>query len=75
MAQWLRASTALPQDPSSIPSTHMAAHNCSSSSREPHTHGKTPMHIKEKENLLRVFKVMGKSPWAKDVLHTQSRAS
>ncbi|CAO2645611.1 hypothetical protein LEMLEM_LOCUS27546 [Lemmus lemmus] len=28
MAQWLRALTALPKDPGSIPSTHMAAHNC-----------------------------------------------
>ena len=28
MAQWLRALTALPEDPGSILSTHMAAHNC-----------------------------------------------
>ena len=28
MAQWLRALTVLPEDPSSIPSTHMAAYNC-----------------------------------------------
>ena len=28
MAQQLRALTALPEDPGSIPSTHMAAHNC-----------------------------------------------
>ena len=28
MAQRLRALTALPEDPGSIPSTHMAAHNC-----------------------------------------------
>ena len=28
MAQWLRALTALSEDPGSIPSTHMAAHNC-----------------------------------------------
>ena len=28
MAQWLRALTAPPEDPGSIPSTHMAAHNC-----------------------------------------------
>ena len=28
MAQWLRALDALPEDPGSIPSTHMAVHNC-----------------------------------------------
>ena len=28
MAQWIRALAALPEDPGSIPSTHMAAHNC-----------------------------------------------
>ena len=28
MAQWLRALTALPKDPGSIPSTHMTTHNC-----------------------------------------------
>jgi hypothetical protein len=28
MAQWLRALSILPKDPGSIPSTHMAAHNC-----------------------------------------------
>ena len=28
MAQWLGALTALPEDLGSIPSTHMAAHNC-----------------------------------------------
>jgi hypothetical protein len=28
MAQWLRALSALPEVLSSIPSTHMAAHNC-----------------------------------------------
>jgi hypothetical protein len=28
MAHWLRALTDLPEDQSSIPSTHMAAHNC-----------------------------------------------
>ena len=27
-AQWLRALGALPEDPSSIPSTHMVPHNC-----------------------------------------------
>jgi hypothetical protein len=27
MAQWLRALTALPEVPSSIPSSHMVAHN------------------------------------------------
>jgi len=28
MAQWLRPPTALPENLGSIPSTHMAAHNC-----------------------------------------------
>jgi hypothetical protein len=28
MAQWLRALTALPENQGSIPSTHMAIHNC-----------------------------------------------
>ena len=28
MAQWLRALTAPPEDPGSIPSTHMAARSC-----------------------------------------------
>jgi hypothetical protein len=28
MAQWLRALTALSEDPGSMPSTHMAAHSC-----------------------------------------------
>ena len=28
MAQWLRALPALPEDLGSIPSTHVAAHNC-----------------------------------------------
>ena len=28
MTQWLRALAALPEDPSSIPSTHMAARAC-----------------------------------------------
>jgi hypothetical protein len=28
MTQWLRALTAFPEDLGSIPSTHMAAHNC-----------------------------------------------
>jgi hypothetical protein len=28
MAQWLRALAALPEDPGSIPSTHMTAHTC-----------------------------------------------
>ena len=28
MAQWLRALAALPEDPGSIPSTYMTAHNC-----------------------------------------------
>jgi hypothetical protein len=27
-AQWLRALAAFPEDPGSIPSAHMAAHNC-----------------------------------------------
>lgn len=33
MAPWLRALGALPKDPGSIRSTHMAVYNCSSSSR------------------------------------------
>jgi hypothetical protein len=37
MAQWVRVLTALPEDPGSIPGTHMTAHNCNSSSREPDT--------------------------------------
>jgi hypothetical protein len=28
MAHWLRALAGLPEDPASIPSTNMAAHNC-----------------------------------------------
>ena len=28
VAQWLRGLTALPEDPGSIPSTHMDTHNC-----------------------------------------------
>lgn len=28
MAQWLRAPAALPEDPGSLPSNHIAAHNC-----------------------------------------------
>jgi hypothetical protein len=28
MVQWLRALAAPPEDPLSIPSTHMASHNC-----------------------------------------------
>jgi hypothetical protein len=28
MSQWLRVLAALPEDPGSIPSTHMIAHNC-----------------------------------------------
>ena len=28
MVHWLRALTAVPEDWGSIPSTHMAAHNC-----------------------------------------------
>ena len=28
MAQWLRTLAVLPKDPGSIPSPHMAAHNC-----------------------------------------------
>ena len=31
MAQWLRVLTVLPEDLGSIPSIHMAAHNCNSS--------------------------------------------
>ncbi|XP_035304311.1 pleckstrin homology domain-containing family A member 5 isoform X20 [Cricetulus griseus] len=46
LERWLslRALTALPEDLGSIPSTHMAAHNCNSSSRASETF--TPMHIK-----------------------------
>jgi hypothetical protein len=50
-AQQLRALAAFPEDPGSIPSTHMTAHNCNSSSRgfnaltDIHA-GKTPIHIK-----------------------------
>jgi hypothetical protein len=33
MAQWLRALAALSEVLSSVPSTHVAAHNCNSSSR------------------------------------------
>ena len=53
MVQWLRALAPLPEDPGSIPSTHMAAHNgltpvpkdLALSHR--HTHaGKTPLHTK-----------------------------
>lgn len=50
MAQGLRAPTALPEDPGSIPSTHKAAHTvCNSKIWHPHTDihaSKTPMHIK-----------------------------
>jgi hypothetical protein len=53
MAQWLRALAALPEDPGSISSTHMAAHNiCNSCPRESDsiTHaGKTPMYITSEE--------------------------
>ena len=35
LVQWLGALAALPQDWSLIPSTHMAVHNCNSSSRGP----------------------------------------
>jgi hypothetical protein len=51
--QWLRALVALPEDPGSIPSAHMVAHNQSylqfQGIRYPHTDmhaDKTPMHIK-----------------------------
>ena len=37
MAQQLRTLAAVPKYPGSIPSTHMAAHNCSSSSKGPDT--------------------------------------
>ena len=47
MALMLRAQTVLPKDPGSIPSTHMAAHDCLylqfSSSRGPDTLTKTHM--------------------------------
>ena len=56
MAQGLKTlAVVLPEDPGSIPCTHMAAHNCNSSSEEfdilTHTDihvGKAPMHIKSK---------------------------
>ena len=38
----------LPENPGSIPSIHMAAHNCNSSSMEPNTHSKIPTHTKKK---------------------------
>jgi hypothetical protein len=53
MAQWLRALAALPEDPSSIPSTHMADHNGLYLQIQgigyPHVDihvGKTPLHMK-----------------------------
>jgi hypothetical protein len=52
MTQQLRALTALPEDPGSIPSSHMAAHSCNVCSRgsESLTHaGKTLMYIKFKK--------------------------
>ena len=45
MSQLLRSLTQLPDNTGSIPRTHIAPHNCNSSSRRPDTHGKTPMHI------------------------------
>ncbi|KAL6077744.1 hypothetical protein STEG23_007898, partial [Scotinomys teguina] len=43
MALQLRALAALPEDPGSIPSTHMAAHNCNFSSRASDTLTQTYM--------------------------------
>ncbi|EDL76976.1 rCG25076 [Rattus norvegicus] len=51
MAQQLRAPAALPEDPGSIPGTHMAAHNCNSGSRVSNTliqTYETPMHMRYK---------------------------
>ena len=48
VAQWLRALAALPEDPGSIPSTHMTAHNVCSSHTHTDMHAdKTPMHAHE----------------------------
>ena len=46
MAQQLRTLAVLPEDPGSIPITHMAAHNCNNSFRGSDIF--TPMHIKNK---------------------------
>jgi L-lactate utilization protein LutB len=35
MAQWLKALAGLLEDPGLAPSTHMVAHNCNSSARDP----------------------------------------
>ena len=37
MTQWIRALAALPENLDSIPSTHMAAHNCSMNNKNPET--------------------------------------
>ena len=51
MVQWLRALAALPEDPGSIPRTHMAAHNGLLLQFQGIRHAdiyvsKAPMHIK-----------------------------
>lgn len=53
MAQRLRALATLPEDPVSIPSTNMGAHNCLQlSPRGSDIHaGKTTMYIKKKSDL------------------------
>jgi hypothetical protein len=48
MAQWLKALASIPEYPGSIPSTHMEAHNCKSSSRRSNTLINTHTHIKAK---------------------------
>ena len=48
MAQQLPEPAALPEDPSSIPSNHVAAHNCNSSSRGFYT--LTHTHMQAKHN-------------------------
>lgn len=61
MARPLKALTALPKDPVLIPSTHIATHNCNSSSRCTHTQACTRIcrqssHIqKKKSNPLTCF--------------------
>lgn len=56
MAQWLTALAILPEDPHSIPRTHMAAHNCLSLQFQGylapsyrHTYREKSMHIKKKK--------------------------
>ena len=51
MAQWLRVLTTLPEDLGTKP-TWQVTTVCSSSSREPDAHGKTPMHIKTNKQMI-----------------------